>query len=308
MKVIENAKAIHSFKPCMEPVERVTPGEIIKVIMNDCYMGQITREDQPMCEVDFSKINPATGPIYVDGAQPGDLLKVSILALTVSSRGIIRVVEGEGILGDRLTRTVTRILPIRSGACYIGEVAVPIKPMIGVIGVAPSDEDGELRTIIPWKHGGNMDNADIGEGSRVYLPVRQRGALLAMGDCHAAMGDGELCGSGLEVAGEAIIQIDVIEGKATEWPMVDTRDSTMVVASAGTLYDAGAAAADQAVTLLSRGLGVSWEDAYMVASLAVDLRICQVVDPKMTVRAVIPKSLIHTEALIEAAAIVGSAH
>lgn len=298
MKTIPHSKVIYSFKPAMEPVERVALGEVLRFRTQDCWHGQITAEEHLVENVDFSILNPATGPVFIEGAEPGDLLKVKIVGFTLAPQGVANVVPGGGVLGPKVSRAVTRVIPVSDGVCRFLDIPLPARPMIGVIGVAPAAADGEYPTGTPWKHGGNMDTTDIREGSTVYLPVRQAGALLAMGDVHAVMGDGEVCFTGCEIAAEIMVHVDCIKGKASEWPLVETDTHTMVIASGDTLDDAATAAADQAVTCLSRGLGLAWEDAYILASLAVDLKISQFVDPKRTVRAAIPKAILPTEQLI----------
>lgn len=299
MKTIKGNHSIYSFKPKMNPVEKVKLGEVFKVVTNDCFFGQITEENQLLSEIDYSRLNPATGPIYVEGAEPGDLLKVKILSINVEPKGVALVVPGGGILGHKVTKSLTKILKIENGFCYFNGLPIPIKPMIGVIGVAPDGDDGEWSTDSPWKHGGNMDTTDICEGSTLYFPVRQEGALLALGDLHAVMGDGEICFTGCEVNGEVVLQVDIIKGKATTWPLVETKESTMVIGSGDTLEEAVVAATEQAVDHLAKGLNILWEEAYILASLVVDLKISQVVDPKVTVRAAIPKLILPTEVIIK---------
>ena len=299
MKTISSSKVIYSFTYDMEPVETVSPGEVFKVETNDCFYQQIEREDQIITEIDYDRINPATGPIYVEGAEPGDILKIKILDIAVAEKGVSGTVPNEGALGDQVTRPTIRIINIEDGYAVLEGIKVPIDPMIGVIGVAPKEEYGKLPTEMPWKHGGNMDTKDIKKGSTLYLPVYQKGALLALGDCHAAMGDGEICFTGLEVPAVVTLEVDLIKGKTIEWPLVETDEYTAVIASGNTLDEALYLAASEAVKHLKNGLNLTWEDAYILAGLAVDMKISQVVDPKKTVRAAIPKQIIATERIIE---------
>lgn len=298
MKIIQNNEVIYCFKSDMKPVKSINQGEVFKVKTNDCFFGQITSESQLLSDIDYSRLNPATGPIFVEGAESGDLLKVKIIKIDVASQGVSLTMPNEGVLGKKATKALTRIIPVNDGYCHFNGLSIPIKPMIGVIGVAPCEEDGEWPTHSPWRHGGNMDTTDICEGATIYFPVRQKGALLALGDCHAIMGDGEVCFTGCEIAAEVTLQVDVIKEKATSWPVLENSNSTMIIASGNTSDDAIVEATDQAVNFLSKGLDLTWEDAYILASLAVDLKISQVVDPKSTVRAVIPKAIISTEDLL----------
>ncbi len=292
-------KVIYKFEPKMEPVITVSPGDTIKVDSNDCFFQQIFDESHTIEGLDFDRVNPATGPIYVEGAKPGDLLKVKIVSIDVKEKGVAATIPGGGLLGDQVKESVVRIIDVKDGFAHYQGVKLPIKPMIGVIGVAPADEDGAWPTDTPWKHGGNMDTTDIRPGSTLYFPVYQEGALLALGDCHAAMADGEICFTGLEIAADVVIEVDVIKGKTAKWPLIETEEYTAINASGDDLQMATYEAANQAVNHIKNTLDIQWEDAYIMGSLAVDMKISQVVDPKVTVRATIPKHIISTEDLIE---------
>lgn len=299
MKIVSGDRVIYKFSPDMEAITTVSPGDVFKVETNDCFYQQITSEKQVLTEIDYDRLNPATGPIFVEGAEPGDLLKLKIVSIDVKDRGVAAVVPDEGVLGDQVTKPIIRVIEIEDGHAIFHGVKLPIRPMIGVIGVAPLVEDGEWATDSPWKHGGNMDTTDIKAGSTLYFPVGQRGALLALGDCHAIMGDGEICFTGLEIPAEVVLEVDLIKGKATKWPLVETDQHTMVISSGDDLEEAIYEAATQAVNHIKDSLGIEWEDAYIMASLSVDLKISQVVDPKATARAAIPKYVIPTQKLIE---------
>lgn len=299
MQIIKGDKVIYKFINEMEYIDKVNCNERFLVETNDCFFQQVEDENLILSELDYDCLNPATGPIYVEGAQPGDLLKIKIIDIEVEDKGVSMTFPGEGVLGDQATKSRVRILPIEEGHALFNGIKIPIVPMIGVIGVAPSKDDGEWSTATPWKHGGNMDTTDIKAGSTLYFPVHQEGALLALGDCHAAMGDGEICFTGLEIPAKVTLEVDVIKNKTIKWPLVETEDANMVIASGDHVEQAIYEASSQAVNHLKDGLNFEWEDAYMLASLVMDLKISQVVDPKMTVRAAIPKNILSTEDLIE---------
>ena len=299
MKVIPGDKVIYKFTPDMDHIATISPKDTIRVESNDCFFQQIFNEDQVLNEIDYERLNPATGPIYVQGAEPGDLLKVKILDIDVADKGVAAVVPGEGVLGDQVSKPIIRVLDIQDKHVIFQGIKIPIEPMIGVIGVAPAEEDGEWATDSPWKHGGNMDTKDIKAGSTLYFPVNQKGALLALGDCHALMGDGEICFTGLEVPAQVSLEIDLIKDKKIKWPLLETKEDTMVIASGDNLEEAIYQATSQTVDSLKNSLQIQWEDAYLLASLCVDLRISQVVDPKMTVRTSIPKHIVTTEKIID---------
>ncbi|NLJ97715.1 MAG: acetamidase/formamidase family protein [Tissierellia bacterium] len=298
MKIISGDKVIYRFSPDMKAIESILPGDTIVVETNDCFFQQIVSEEQILEEVDYDRLNPATGPIYVEGAEPGDLLQVKILSIDIGEKGVAAVVPEEGVLGDQVVKPIIKIMDIEDGQVVFNGIRFSISPMIGVIGVAPRKEDGEWATDSPWRHGGNMDTKDIKAGSTLYFPVNQAGALLALGDCHAIMGDGEICFTGLEIPAQVMLKIDLIKNRSIKWPLVETDEYTMVIASGDDLEEAVYEATNQAVNHIKSGLEMEWEDAYILASLTVDLKISQVVDPKMTVRAAIPKYIIPTEKLI----------
>lgn len=299
VKIIKGDKVIYKFKNQMEPIDRVQPGEKFVVETNDCFFQQVKSENIHLEDLDYDCLNPATGPIYVEGAKAGDILKVKIIDIQVHNKGVAMTVPQEGVLGDIAKKSKIKILDIEDGNALFNGIKIPIDPMIGVIGLAPDKNDGEWPTATPWKHGGNMDTRDIKIGSTLYFPVHQEGALLALGDCHALMGDGEISFAGLEVQAKVTLELDVIKDKTIKWPLVETKDATMVIASGDDVEQAIYEASFQAVNHLKDGLDFDWEDAYILGSLIMDLKISQVVDPKITVRAAIPKDVLSTSDLLK---------
>lgn len=290
MKTVSKEKIVYVFKPDMKPVKRISPPEIINFKAHDALKGQIDSEEKLLEEIDFSQVNPATGPVYIKGAEKGDILKVKILDMTLPEEGVTVIAPEEGVLGDLVEEARTRISRIKDDYVYFNDFKIPIRPNVGVIGVASAEETYPTGT--PWKHGGNMDTTDITPGSTVYLPVQQEGGLLALGDCHAVMGDGEVCVSGCEIASEVLTKVDVIKEASLEWPMVETKEQIMIITSGESPKAAIREATKQAVETLARGNNLDWNDAYILASLVVDLKISQMVDPTKTVRATIPKRIL----------------
>ncbi|MDO5737635.1 MAG: acetamidase/formamidase family protein [Eubacteriales bacterium] len=298
MYKVNSQDVIFNFKPNMEAVLKVPSASLVHFDSNDCFFQQVTSNDDVLSEVDQNRLNPATGPVYVEGAEPGDLLQVDILAIDVAESGCAAVVPGHGALKDEAEEAIVRVIPIRNGAAHYLGLKLPIQPMIGVIGVAPKAEDGEWPTATPWKHGGNMDTRDIRKGTTLYLPVAQPGALFALGDVHALMADGEVCFTGLEIPADVLVRLTVLKGVKSEWPILETETETMVIASGEDLEEATASASSAMVGAMARALDVQWEEAYILASLVMDTRISQVVDPTMTVRAVLKKDVITTERIL----------
>lgn len=291
MKKISAEHAIYNFSQDNVPIMEVNAGEMLVFETADCFSGQVRSEHDILADIDKDKLNPATGPVFVRGAKPGDLLEVQIQSIRVANVGVSAVVPGEGVLGDSVRDALVRIIPIEDKKARYLDLQIPITPMIGVIGVASSDKK-RWPTSTPWRHGGNMDTKDIREGTTLYLPVDVEGALLAMGDLHALMADGEVSFTGLEVAGEVDVRVRVIAGKTLAWPVLETDDEIMIIASGDSVEDATKAAFSEAVEILKETLACRFEEAYLLSSLVVDARISQLVDPKVTVRAVIPKSIL----------------
>ena len=230
--------------------------------------------------------------MFVEGAAAGDVLSVSVERIEVAPTGVMAVSPEFGVLHERIPATVFAIVPIADGVAHLpGGVDVPIRPMIGVIGVAPAGAPVPCGS--PGAHGGNMDTRLIGEGAVVYLPVAAPGALLAAGDLHAAMGDGEICGTGVEVAGSVTLRVDVRRDLDLVNPVVETAEVVATIASAETLDEAAdLATRDMAELLVLRRLGLSVADATMLMSAAGHLQVSQVVDPLKTARFALPKSII----------------
>ena len=290
MKTIPSSQHIYTFQPNLSPVETINLGESACFDALDALGGQVRVETDILAGLDFNRVNPATGPVRIEGVLPGDTLVVRIDAIDMDDQGAIVTGPGLGVLGDEIENHATRILPIRDGWVHFGDLAMLAKPMIGVIGIAP--EFDAFPTGTAHRHGGNMDTKEIGVGAIVYLPVFQDGAMLAMGDVHAVMGDGEVCVSACEVAAQITVHVDRIEGRCLQWPMVETNDAVHILVSLPTIEDALVEATRQAVTFLQTARGLSKEEAYMLASLAVDIGISQLVDPNKTAKASIPKSIL----------------
>ncbi|SDW93686.1 amidase [Alicyclobacillus hesperidum] len=281
---------IYALSPDVDPALRVQSGDTVEIETCDCFEDQIQDETQDFGTLDWNRINPATGPIYIEGAEPGDLLVVDILAIELAERGVMTTGPGLGVLGDELQHNAIRMIPIDNGhAVFAERLRLPLRPMIGVIGTAPKDNAIPCGT--PGDHGGNMDCTRIGPGARLLLPVNVQGALFALGDLHAAMGDGEVGVSGIEIAGKVTVSLHVWKGSAWPYPMLIDHEHVMTIASAETLDAAAERAVKQMAGLLVRETGIAPADAVMLMSAAANLRVCQVVDPLKTARVELPKNL-----------------
>jgi amidase len=271
---------VWAFSPDMEPVLEVQPGTLVTLETNDCFTGQIQSEDDLVTEIDFARINSATGPIAVTGAEPGDSLVVELLEVKPAARGFATLIPGIGQLIDQVSAPLTQVFRVEGDTVHMNErISFPLRPMVGVIGVATESET--VSNGYAGVHGGNLDNHLHGPGATVYLPVRQPGGMLAIGDMHASMGDGEVCFTGVEIAGEVTIRVGLLKGKQGRWPVTELADCWVVHGVAGPDF---AEALDRAVEEGARFLVDQWgftmEEAFIFLSVACDANICQACRPQ----------------------------
>lgn len=291
MIVLSKDRRVFAFDGDAEPALTVRAGAALRLETADCFDDQVRAQDDVLDALDWDRINPATGPVFIEGAHPGDVLSILVEAIDVGRQGVMAVSPGFGVLGDQFPEQLHRIVPIEEGTALIAEgIAVPLRPMIGVLGVAPAG--APVSTASPGAHGGNMDTRLIGVGSVLYLPVSHEGALFAAGDLHAAMGDGEICGTGVEVSGSIALRFDVRSDLRIKDPVLETRDLVVTIASAKTLDAAAEAATRHMAALLTERLGVSLEVATMLMSAGGDVQVSQIVDPLRTARFALPKAII----------------
>lgn len=219
MQIIQDQ--VYAFSKNNKPVATAVPGEVLQFVTKDCFSNRITDETVTMATLDYGYdgANPAAGPVYVEGAQPGDVLVVDIYNIEVADEGTVATDDHCGPLFEG-TPYRSKKVPIVDGMAQFNEVKFPINPMIGVIGTAPDGED--VIDGYVGAHGGNMDNHLITKGTRLYFPVRVPGALLQMGDVHAAMGDAELCGTGIEIPAEITVKVSLVNGFELHWPVLET--------------------------------------------------------------------------------------
>lgn len=275
-------------------VATVKPGEQVVVETHDCFTGAIAKEEHLFSSVGWENINPATGPIAVEGAEVGDVLEVAIEEIDVAEQGVMTTAPGMGIIGDEVKEETTTIIPIEEGqAVFSDKLRLPIRPMIGVIGTAPVE--GEVPCGTPGPHGGNMDCKEIVAGTRVYLPVNHPGALLALGDLHALMADGEVSVTGLEIPGEVTLRTRVLKGRrdALPLPMVSNEEKLMIIHSEETLDEAVKKGVSRTVKFLREACSLDLDTALRLLSLVGEVGICQVVDPLMTIRIGLPWSVLN---------------
>ena len=282
---LSDEKYVKALSADMAPILRVPDGATVAVKTKDCYENTLRAENDPRGPYTgpAGGGNPATGPIHIEGAMPGDTLRCDILSIDVGDYASMRISNRSGFMRDRVTQRIVRCIPLKEGFAELAGVKMPLDPMIGVIGVAP--ETGSIDTETPGAHGGNMDARLIRAGTTLYLPVFHEGALLALGDVHAKMGDGEMCVCGLECPATVTLRLSVIHGRQEKWPVLRGADASFsVLASGEDLDEAARFAADAMLDFLQRRTAIDVNELILLMSLVCHLEVCQVVDPLITVR------------------------
>jgi len=283
----------------------VAPGESVEFEIVDASGGQLDA-DSGVAEVaalDFGKVNPVTGPVFVDGAEPGDALKVTIESFAPSGWGWTAVIPGFGLLADQFPEPAINIWTYDAQglapAAYGPGGKVPLKPFCGTIGLAPG-EPGLHSIVPPRRVGGNMDIRDLCAGTELYLPVEVAGALFSVGDTHAAQGDGEVCGTAIESPMSMALTFDLVKGAELRFPRYETAgpvsrhfDAKGYHVTTGIGPDLMQGARDAVIgmiDLLGALHGLAAPDAYMLCSACADLRISEIVDqPNWVVSFYFPK-------------------
>ena len=291
MQKISKDNIIYAMSAQNPPVLRIDPGTTVRFETHDALHGQIQSQSGGFDGLDWSRVNPATGPVYVNNAQPGDALSVRIDRIEVADSGVVLCGAGMGVMGHALEGAATRIVRIKGDVAHFSDsIRLPVNKMIGVIGTAPAS--GEIPCGAPDLHGGNMDCKEIREGANLLLPVNVPGALLALGDLHAVMADGEIGVCGVEVAGAVTLTVDVLKNAKLPLPMLRNDSHVMTLASHESLDTAVEMAVANMIEYLTGHEGFAPHDAVMLTSLVADVRICQVVDPKKTARVEFPRNLL----------------
>jgi amidase len=273
------------------PALRVPDKSTVEFETLDCFSNQLTAESQEISSLDWERINPATGPVYVEGTEPGDGLKISVLSIELSEWGTMIALPDSGVLGGLVREGQVKRLPVRDGLVRFSDtLLLPAAPMIGVIGVAP--QTGVVFCGEPGNHGGNMDNTRIAPGAVLYLPVYHPGALLSLGDVHAAMGDGEIMVSGVEIPARVRVRLELVKDACIEVPMLEDDRACYTIASDEDAERAVFQATYAMAKLLMKKLDLPLNEAGMLLSAAGNLQFCQMVDPKRTVRMEVSKTIL----------------
>lgn len=291
------------------PVRKVKPGEVISLWTEDCYAGKVRTEQDLVSQVcEFPFLNPQTGPFYVDGAKPGDTLALHFVSIEPARDiGAATTVPFFGALtSDHYTATLQDALPevvwlyeldnVKRTVTYHAKSAdltieLPMDPMHGTVGVAPAAFEARS-SLVPDAHGGNLDTPEMRAGVTAYFGVNVEGALFSLGDGHARQGEGEACGTGVEVAMNTVLIVELLPGVETPWPRLESDDYLMSVGAARPLENAYRVAQVDMTTWLGELCGIDRMDAYQLVAQAALAPIAQVCNPIYTVTSKIAKSLL----------------
>jgi len=288
-----------------KPVATVKPGDIIDTKTFDCFVNKIRKPGDTLAMVPGD--NPLTGPFYIEGAEPGDTLVVKILELNVDGdQGIGALAPGFGALN---TTNYTPMLhtPVpekiwfyaidraKNEATFTAldsafSTRIPLHPFLGCLGVAPALESRS--SVTPAEHGGNMDAPEASAGNTAYFPVTQKGALLYLGDGHAAMGDGEIAGTAIEVPMHARMQVDLIKGQKIAWPRFENERQIMALGAYRPLDDTLRIAFTELIGWITSETTLSQLDAYQLLSQVGRVHVTEMVDPNYVVIASIDKKFL----------------
>ncbi|MEO9483874.1 MAG: acetamidase/formamidase family protein [Ekhidna sp.] len=280
----------------IEPVLSIESGDVVEISTAEATDGQLSLDSDTsdLMNLSFEPIHPLTGPIYINNAQPGDVIAVTLHKIEIGEWGWTAILPGFGFLADEFTEPHLKTFELagKNNVRFAEGINIPLNPFPGVLGVAP-DTDSLLSTIPPRANGGNMDDPNIVEGTTVYLPVFVDGALFSIGDAHAAQGLGEVCGTAIEAPMKFLVEIELLKGASIEEPQYENEDVYAVTAFGVTIDEAAKKATKYMIEYLKKEYGLSANDAYMLCSLAGDLKIAEVVDvPHMLVTMSINKKVL----------------
>lgn len=290
---IHHAQGHYGWDNTNPPVLHIAPGETVELLPLDASNGLITPASTvaDIARLDFATVNPVVGPVYIDGAEPGDALKVTLLGFTPSGWGWTANIPGFGLLADQFPEPHLHLWKYdavsMTPALYSPGGRVPLKPFCGTIGLAPAAAG--LHSVVPPRRvGGNMDIRDLAAGTELYLPVEVNGGLFSVGDTHAAQGDGEVCGTAIESPCAVAAKFELVKGANLDFPRfttpgpvsrhLDTAGYEVTTGIDPDLMAAARAAVAGMIELLAKRHAMSAVDAYLLCSVCGDLRISEIVD------------------------------
>jgi acetamidase/formamidase len=296
----KQGKYFYTIGPYAKPVLSIKSGDIVVIETEDAFGGKVKNENIKPSDVEkLPFVNPANGPIFIEGAKGGDTLKITIesilprgkqpcgtTCLVMNFGGLVGTDESP-ILSPPLTELSRKVPVTTEGIKWNENITFPYKPFIGTIGTSPLIDS--INTLTPGKHGGNMDLSDICPGNILYLPIQVDGALLYMGDCHALQGDGELSGTAIEFPTYTTIKVEILEKWTLEWPRLEGDDFIMSIGSTRPMDNATRIAYHDLIQWMVSDYGFDKLDAYFILGQVGQVHLGNMVNPNYTMGAFIEK-------------------
>ncbi len=289
-----------AFSRYVDPVAHVQAGETVALYTEDAFNGKVRSETDIPMKVRGPYPNPQTGPLYIDGAEPGDTLAVHIISIEPTRDWAVSALNPffGGLTSTNLTYTLQPALPDKVWIYKLKDgmltnnprLSFPWRPFLGTIATAPDLE--AISTLTPYDQGGNMDVPDVKPGNIIYLPVRVPGAYFYTGDCHGGQGDGELCGVALEMTAKVTLRFEVIKNRPLLWPRIESKDEYMAVGSARPMEDAARIAYGELIRWM---VEMGWDaiEAYQALTQIGNLYVGNMVDTTYSLVAKIRKEYVH---------------
>jgi acetamidase/formamidase len=300
---LDDSVVAYAWDNSHQPRLSIEPGDTVTFACQEASGLQIKPDSDAsaLAALDFDKVDTLTGPVYVNGAAAGDTLVVEILRFAHKGWGWSGIIPGFGLLAGDFTEPYLKIWHLEADSAHFKpDIRLPLDPFCGTMGVAPR-QAGPVGTIAPTEHGGNLDNRGLTAGTTLYLPVWVPGALFSCGDCHGTQGDGEVCGTGIEASMDVTLRFGLLKGRSIpelrfERPrplaLADRGGYYVTTAHGPDLYRNAQQAIRYMIAHLVEAQGLSREEAYVLCSVAVDLKISQIVDaPNWMVSAYLPNSI-----------------
>ena len=295
-EIVQPGNYSYLFSRYLEPIAHVEPGETVSIFTKDAFENELT-EDMLPSQLKNKYANPLTGPVFINGAGPGDTLSVTILSIEAQREYALSTycnnfggfvsTEASYFFDERIKEKTWAYHHCDGMYRYNEKMCYPSRPFLGTIGTSPELE--ALTSLLPSRHGGNMDVRDVCPGNTLYLPVMVEGAYFYTGDCHANQGDGELIGVGLEIPAKAILRFDLIKRKKINWPRIENNEMIMTVGSARPMEDAARIAYCELIRWMEEDFGWDKLDAYQALTQIGKMYVGNMVDPSYSMVAGIEK-------------------
>lgn len=270
------------FKIAQKAEITINSGDEVIFHTKDAHNGTVpdgpVGSDVVFPDIDIKVANPVTGPVFINNARAGEVLKVTVIDIKLADKGFVVARPSWGTFYNIVKKNTARIVGVKNGIItFSKKIKFPVRPMIGAMGVIPKSDIGY--SALPGTYGGNIDHNDIKVGSIVYFPIFISGAGFGLGDVHASMGDGELSSGAIDICAEVKVKLEVLKRKyEIARPIIENEKEYIVTSNAPNFHEAKKIAVREMLNLLMYGLDISEIEAYLLITLAGDLRIGQVCD------------------------------